>query len=262
MGDQDMTQHNLRLGGSVVVCPTVGEVYDKLGESLIAAAKEAVDQRGAFHMALSGGSTPKLFYELLGNDPKYRGSIAWSQTHLWIVDERRVPEDDERNNFKMIRAALVDRVYGDPYPANHVHPVPVDDADPGIAYEQTIRREFGDGGVPRLDFVLLGIGADAHTASLFPGTAGLNSTRLIANNEVSPGTQPNVGRVTMTYPLLNAARQVAVLVTGAGKADTLRRIDQQLSESGPDPHQLPITGIKPTDGQLTWYLDAAATGNA
>ena len=267
-----MTQHNLQLNGTVVVCPTVDEVYDELGKALIAAAKEAVDQRGAFHMALSGGSTPKRFYELLANDRRYR-VVPWHKTHLWIVDERRVPEDDERNNYRMIKQAMLS--VPEPQRWNSVaecepHPVfrqdaDLEDADPAMAYENELRRKFdmlGTDEVPRLDFVLLGIGTDAHTASLFPGTTGLNSTRLIANNDVSPGTQPNVGRVTMTYPLLNAARQVAVLVTGGGKADTLQRIDQQLRESGPDPHNLPITGIKPTDGQLTWYLDAAAAGSS
>jgi len=263
VGKQNMTQPSLQLNGSVVVCPTVDEVYDKLAESLIDAVNTAVDQRGICHLALSGGSTPRPFYELLANDPRCRGAISWSKTHLWIVDERRVLEDDERNNFKMIRRALVDRAYGDSYPASRIHPVPVQDADPAIAYEQTLRRAFSDGSeIPRLDFVLLGIGADAHTASLFPGTPALDSTRLIANNDVSPGTEPNVPRVTMTYPLLNAARQLAVLVTGSGKADTLGRIDRQLSESGPDRHQLPITGVEPTDGQLTWYLDAAAAGQS
>lgn len=251
-----MAQPSLQLNGSVVVYPTVDEVYDKLANALIDAAKEAVTNRGAFHLALSGGSTPKRFYELLVIDPRYRG-LPWERTHLWIVDERRVPEDDERNNWRMIRSSMIDHV---PIPADHVHPVPVNDDDPALVYERTLCDVFGGGGeVPHIDFVLLGIGADAHTASLFPGTAALDVTdRLIANNDVSPGTQPNVGRVTMTYPLLNAARRLAVLVTGAGKAETLRRIDRQLGETGRDPHQLPITGVEPTDGQLTWYLDAAA----
>jgi 6-phosphogluconolactonase len=256
-----MIDASLNLTDRVVVKPTADELFDALGEALTAAAQEAVNDRGAFHLALSGGSTPKRFYELLASDSsRYR--TIWPKAHIWIVDERRVPESDDRNNFKMIRAALVDRVYGDPYPTNRVHPVPVGDTDPAIAYERTLGRVFGDDGqVPRLDFVLLGIGGDGHTASLFPGMPSLSITdKLVANADVSDDTQPNVERVTMTYPLLNAAREVAVLVTGAGKAATLRRIEKQLKEHGPDRQNLPITGVDPNDGTLTWYLDAAAAG--
>ncbi len=251
------TNPPLRLSGSVVVEPTAEALCDKLAGAIIKAANTAVSERGAFHLALSGGSTPKPLYEKLGAMPN---DLPWAQTHLWIVDERRVPEDDDRNNYRMIREAMVDPLG---LSVGRVHPVPVSADDPAGVYERELRDTFEtEGRIPRIDFVLLGIGDDGHTASLFPGMASLDiDGKLIANADVSPGTQPNVGRVTMTYPLLNKARHLAVLVTGAKKVNILRQIAKQL-ESGPDRHRFPITGIQPAfdDATLTWYLDAAAAG--
>ena len=255
-----MTDQHLQLSGELpgqmVIAATTDELFAKLAEAVVAAAKQAIDERGAFHLALSGGGTPKPFYELIATDPRYR--TIWPKTHLWIVDDRRVPEDDDRNNFKMIRSAIVDHA---PLPADYVHPMPVMADDPASEYERELQGVFDGDATPRLDFVLLGMGDDAHTASLFPGSSGLSVTdRLIANNDVSPGTQPNIPRVTMTYPLLNAARDVAVLVVSDKKAVPLRRVAQQLADGRSDPQTLPITGISPTNGQLWWYLDAAAAG--
>ncbi len=270
--DRSVPDQPIRLTGSVQIEPGIDPLYNALGQAVVEAATGAVERRGVFHIALSGGGTPKGFYSLLASDPRYSSAIPWSQTHLWVVDERRVPETDDRNNFRMIRSTLVDCVYGSPIPTDRVHAV-IDAGDDALVrdatynfadrYEHRLRGVFNnsDDTIPRLDFVLLGMGDDAHTASLFPGTAALRVTdRLIVNNTVPPGTQPNVGRITMAYPLLNASRHVAVLVTGAKKTATLQRVDQQLRAGGPDLENQPITGIGPTDGTLTWYLDAAAAG--
>src|SRR5690606_40064 len=141
-----------------------------------------------FHLALSGGSTPEPFYMRLVTDPRYR-AIPWEQTHLWIVDERRVPERDDRSNFKMIREALADHV---PLRSRQRHPMPVLEADPAARYEAELRRVVDpDARVPRLDFVVLGMGDDAHTASLFPHSPALEETqKLVAVNAGEYVTPP------------------------------------------------------------------------
>lgn len=273
----------LRLPGKTHVAFDADALYDDLASAMLAASIDAIGRRGLFHAALSGGKTPEPFLIRLVTDPRFR-HLPWQHTHLWLVDERRVPYTDEKSNWKMVKETLADHV---PMRKRQLHPMPVDGADPAGQYEAEIRRVFAtpayvappqpdelaprgaapshpepptsQGGMPRLDFVLLGMGDDAHTASLFPGSPALGeSTRLIAVNEGPAVTPPP--RVTMTYPLLNAARKLAVLVVGEKKLPTLRRIDAQLRSSGPDPLAMPITGISPADGELTWYLDPAAAG--
>lgn len=257
----------LNLSGRTHVAPAQ-VLFDDLAISLASAAAEAVKERGAFHVALSGGSTPEPFYMHLCIDPRYRG-IPWEKTHFWIVDERRVPETDEKSNIKMIRESLTDHL---PIKKRQVHPMPVLLDDPAAAYIEEMQRTFEslaasqpgatlETGVtiPQLDWVLLGMGDDAHTASLFPQSPALKEkTRWIANNDGPKVTPP--ARVTMTYPLLNAARELVVLCIGAKKFPTLKRVSEQLRKHGPDIEHFPITGIKPTHGRLTWYLDAAAAG--
>jgi len=232
--------------------------------AMLAAAVEAVGKRGEFHVALSGGSTPEPFYMRLVTDPRYR-AMPWERTHLWIVDERRVPEDDPRCNYRMIRETLADHV---PLRTRQRHPMPVLADDPASLYEAELRRIVDPNAkVPRLDFVLLGMGDDTHTASLFPHSPAIHEReKLVAVNAGEHVTPPD--RVTMTFPLLNAARRLAVLVTGAKKAAALRRVESQLQTAGPDPVAVPITGIQPgtanvgdaLPGDLTWYLDAPAAG--
>ncbi len=266
----------LSLPGKLRARPTADKLYDDLAAALLTAAWQAVKDRGVFHLALSGGSTPEPFFVRLVIDPRYR-EIPWRQTHAWIVDERCVPEEDPRSNFRMIRESLLDHL---PLRRADTHPIPVLDDDPANTYEKELlsvipvdidsaapHPKSGDAGpinasaIPRLDFVLLGMGGDCHTASLFPGSPALDAgDLLIASNQVPPGTIPDVPRVTMTYRLLNAARSIAVLVTGAAKAAALTRVSQQLAAAGPDPATLPITGINPVDGKLIWYVDEPALG--
>lgn len=246
------------LPGQTLVASDTEELFLELGSALRQSAIQAVEARGVFHLALSGGSTPEPFYERLVTDPLYR-ALPWKKTHVWIVDERRVPESDPKNNFRMIRESLVGHV---PVPEDQVHPVPTESADPAAEYEAQMAEVFGfapGAGVPRLDFVLLGMGADAHTASLFPASPALaEQTRWIVAND-GPRVVPPP-RITMTYPLLNHARRVAVLAVGAGKAQTLGRIAAQVASGGPDVQELPITGVdpRPQAGELRWYLDVPA----
>jgi len=254
------------LHGEVRVDP-VHDLYDDLAIALADAALRAVEARGVFHLALSGGSTPEPFYMHLVIDPRYR-TIPWQKTHVWIVDERRVPEDHEKSNVRMVREVLTEHV---PMKRRQVHPMPVLLDDPASAYIEEMERVFesiaasqpgaaltSGSEIPRLDFVLLGMGDDAHTASLFPNSPALDETqKWVANNDGPHVTPPP--RVTMTFPLLNAARDLAVLCVGAKKHATLRRVSEQMM-IGPDPINLPMTGIRPLGGTLTWYLDTAAAG--
>ncbi|MEM9881297.1 MAG: 6-phosphogluconolactonase [Planctomycetota bacterium] len=246
----------LELPGTVVTAPDTETLFEKLGDALLAASLAAVEDRGASHLALSGGGTPEPFYVRLVTDPKYR-AVPWAKTHVWIVDERRVPEDHEKSNIRMIREALTDHAG---LPPGNVHPMPVMSDDPPGGYEAELGEAFGmraaGGNYPRLDFVLLGMGGDCHTASLFPGSPALSSTRWIDTNDGTHVVPPP--RVTMTYPLLNAARHLAVLAVGRGKAPALRLVADQYATGRPDINQVPITGIRPDSGSLTWYLDDAA----
>jgi 6-phosphogluconolactonase len=196
----------------------------------------------------------------LVTDPKFRG-LPWKKTHLWVVDERRVPESDARNNWRMIRESLADHV---PTPDEHKHPMPTLADDPANAYEATMTRIFGFGprqGVAQLDFVLLGMGGDCHTASLFPQSPALGvENRWIANND-GPRVVPPA-RITMTYPLLNAARRLAVLAVGGNKHEALGRVASLHGQGITDIAEVPISGIQPIGGTLTWYLDDAAAGVA
>ena len=257
----------MNLTGHVIIEPDAESLHTRLGQDLLDAAHKAVNARGAFHLALSGGGTPEPFYERLATDLAFR-EMPWAQTHAWVVDERRVPADHEKANIRMLRSALLDHV-SPPMPPHQAHPMPVDGEDPAGRYADELAEAFGHrppsagGGSepPRLDFVLLGMGGDCHTASLFPGSPALGeAVAWVAENDGERVVPPP--RVTMTYPLLNAARRVAVLLTGAGKHAALERV-QALHEAGAaDTEEVPISGIDPAPrgGSLSWYLDAAAAG--
>lgn len=248
--DEPFEPTTLTLTGTVIVEPTDDLLFDRLGHDITSAALQAVKNRGVFHMALSGGSTPEPFYMRLCTDPRFR-IFPWEATHLWIVDERRVPDDDHRLNFRMIKDVLVDHV---PVRKRNVHPMPVMDEKGDEAYEAELRKAVPSG---KLDFVLLGMGDDGHTASLFPNSPAVHEQdRWIVGNDGEHVTPPP--RMTMTYPLLNAARMVGILATKAKKSAMLHEVDSQLAGVGPDAQKYPITGIAPRDGQLRWYLDAAA----
>ncbi|MEM7626496.1 MAG: 6-phosphogluconolactonase [Planctomycetota bacterium] len=253
----------MNLPGTVHVAPDTETLFEALGEALMSAALSAVEKRGVFHVALSGGGTPEPFYVRLVTDPKFR-VLPWKQTHVWIVDERCVPEDHEKSNIKMIREAMTDHAG---IPARQVHPMPVLANDPAGEYEATLAEAFGitdppgDANHPVMDFVLLGMGGDCHTASLFPESPALHATRWIDTNDGEKVVPPP--RVTMTYPLINAARHVAVLAVGGGKTAALQRVADQIATGSPDVDNIPISGIDPAasgGGDLVWYLDEAAAG--
>ena len=238
-------------------------IYDNMEELSRAAAgwfvqwaHDAIARSDRFTVALAGGSTPKRLYQLLADSP-YRQQIDWPKLEIFWNDERAVPPDHPESNYKMAWDALLSRV---PVEWSRVHRMPAETADAdraAIGYQHEIAAAFSmsaDGPPPSLDLVLLGIGEDGHTASLFPYTEALQEDRrwVVAN----PIPQRSMYRLTMTLPILNQARQVVFLVTGAGKAAVLNEILE-----GPlDPQRLPSQAVQPTDGQLSWLLDRQAAG--
>lgn len=247
------------LPGTVVVRESPEDLIDAIAADLYFQAVACVRAFGDYHLALSGGSTPEPLYARLMYDPAYR-ALPWKRTHLWIVDERRVPFDDERSNFRMIRDTLVDH---SDIPPEQVHPMPATADDADVRYEAQLREHLGwrDKGHDRLDFVVLGMGADGHTASLFPRSPALDADgRLVVLNDGPTVTPPP--RITMTLPFLNASRFLGVMVTGEKKRATLARVIASRGPRAASPEErireLPITGLAPLAGELRWYLDRAA----
>jgi 6-phosphogluconolactonase len=220
-------------------------------EELIRAAHRAVAERGAFSLALSGGSTPRRLYVLLA-DPAapFRARFPWDHTHVFFGDERPVPPDHPESNFRMATETLLAHV-----PVASVHRIRAEEPDAAEAYQAELRQAFGipvGGAPPRLDLVLLGLGPDGHTASLFPGSPALaEQDRWVVSPFVERlGTR----RTTLTFPVLNRAGAVVFLVAGGEKAGVLQRV------LAPEPgtELLPAARVRPGRGELLWIVDVAA----
>jgi 6-phosphogluconolactonase len=201
-------------------------------------------------VALSGGSTPKRLYGLLTADP-LRRDLPWDRIHWFWGDERVVPKDDPMSNRRMALEAMLDHV---PAPPGLIHPVPVDLSSPAecaAAYDTELRQfQSSRGGVPLFDIVLLGLGPDGHTASLFPNAPALQERQRLAI-DTEAGMEPFVPRVTLTFPAIASSRSVAFLVSGADKREALRRI--RAGEDVPAAH---VT----SEGPVVWFVDEAALG--
>jgi 6-phosphogluconolactonase len=228
--------------------PTAAELFQSAAEEFLTLAKEAIEARGKFTVALSGGSTPKTLYSLLATMP----DIPWNKIFFFFGDERDVPPDDPESNYRMVNEALLSKA---PIPKENVFRVHTEIKDPETAaleYEQTIQKFFGlkPGEFPRFDLIFLGVGPDGHTASLFPGSAALKENRrLFVANWVE---KFNTYRLTLTLPVINHAACVTFLAVGQDKAPMVRQV---LQEKQAD---LPSAQIQPTNGNLVWLLDAAA----
>lgn len=221
----------------------------------VAGASRAVDGGGVFRVALSGGRTPLEAYRVLASDP-FRYSIHWPSVELFWGDERFVPHDHPDSNYRAAREALLGAL---PIQAAQVHPIPTDTVSPqaaAVAYQDRLRRLFGveEGRPVRFDQVLLGLGEDGHTASLFPGALPEAAPETLVAAVERPGDA--CPRVTLTLNVLNAAREVIFLVSGEAKAAVLERV---LRTSRPDP-ALPATLVQPTRGKVIWLVDRAAAG--
>jgi 6-phosphogluconolactonase len=237
--------------GRVVVSATLPALFEEAAQLISRAAADAIQQRGMYSLALSGGSTPKGLFRLLAT-AAWRDRIDWSNTHVFWGDDRYVPHTDPRSNFRMTKEALLDHVL---IPPNNVHPVPTDvpPDEAALRYGQTLRQVLGKASdFPQLDLNLLGLGENGHAASLFPHRPILHETKLLVRSDFVP--EVDMYRITMTAPMINAGRRVVFLIAGESKADVVRDVI-----TGPQqPEQLPAQLINPAHGELIWLLDSSA----
>lgn len=235
---------------SVRVYPTATLAARNLAERIVSISETAMTARGHFIIALSGGNTPRMTYELLAGE--WAQQIDWSATYVFWSDERCVPPEHPDSNAHMARLALLNHI---PIPTSHVYRLRAELPPEAAAdeYEKTLHNFFSSrGGQPRFDLVLLGMGADGHTASLFPHTAALHEKeRWVAANWIA---DKSAWRLTLTASAINAARQVIMLVTGEDKADAVHAV----IEGERQPDALPAQLVAPQDGNLLWLLDEAA----
>jgi 6-phosphogluconolactonase len=242
------------LTGEQLVLDTAAATAGRLAERLVGELRHALARFACAHLALSGGSSGRLLCAALA-ERDLIGPSEWARIHLWQVDERCVPDGDARRNLEGLRSELVARV---PLPAQSLHAMPVLQAEGAERYERDLRLALAarpDEVSRRLDAVVLGMGPDGHTASLFPGTAALDEReRWVVLND-GESVAPPRPRMTMTYPVLNRAAFIALLVTGAGKREALTRAAQHRE----DFRALPVVGIVPSTGsRMAWYCDRAA----
>jgi len=235
------------------VFPDLEALSQAAAAEFAAAVDEAVGARGKAAIALAGGDTPRRLYALLAAAP-YRERVPWSRLTVFFTDERQVPGEDPRSNAHMAKETLLDRV---PIPPAQVHRPRMADPDLNRAaaeYAAQIHAQVprGSTGRPAFDLILLGMGADGHTASLFPGDPAFDEAQLA----VAAVHAPHAGlrRVTLTLPVLNAARRVLFLVAGDEKAAAVARVCR---DRDPDP-TLPAGRVQPTSGSVVWFLDEAA----
>jgi len=220
-----------------------------VAEKILESIRRTLKTQGRSVIALSGGETPRAVYHLLGADTT-GASIDWNRVHIFFCDERIVPPSDPQSNFGMIHREWLSHI---PFPQPHVHRI-LGEKDPGVAaleYEKELKGVFAPGAVV-FDLVLLGVGEDGHTASIYPGTEVVNEREAVVKSVFVP----HLGRwrVTVTLPVLNSAREVVFLVTGERKAPVVRRI---LDTAGSD-QAIPASLIRPAHGTLEWMLDEKA----
>jgi 6-phosphogluconolactonase len=243
---------------SIEVVATAADLFHAAAEEFVRTARAAIGAQGRFTVALSGGSTPKALYSLLAAN---YAAFAWNRIFLFFGDERHVPPTDPDSNYRMVNESLLTKIA---IPAENVCRVPAENPDAAAAaadYEAQLRRFFelrsgdrpGDrpGEFPRFDLILLGMGPDGHTASLFPDSPALNEqSRLVVANWVA---KLNAHRITLTFPVLNRAAEVLFMASGADKADMLRQVLE-----GKNTPPFPSQRVQPSDGKLLWMLDEAA----
>jgi 6-phosphogluconolactonase len=231
------------------------EIFIKSADIFTQLASQAIAARGQFSVALSGGSTPKGMYTLLASDA-YKDKIDWSKVQLFWGDERSVPPTDSQSNFRMANETMISKIA---IPPENVHRMQAEAEDIEAAakdYENVLKQvlNFTDGEQPCFDLILLGMGDDGHTASLFPGTKALaEKNRVVVVNWVE---KFHTNRMTFTAPAINNARNVVFMAAGENKRHPLKEV--LIGERNPElyPSQL----VQPTNGKLIWLVDEAATG--
>ncbi|MFN3532327.1 MAG: 6-phosphogluconolactonase [Candidatus Brocadia sp.] len=239
----------------ILIVENPDELSLRAADEFVRLAGEAVQVKGFFTGALSGGSTPRGLYTTLASE-RYREQVPWSKIHLFWSDERCVPPDHPDSNYRMVRELLLDKV---PIPKENIHRMPAEQEDhvrAAMEYEQTIRSFFHteSGGLPHFDLIILGMGEDGHTASLFPWTSALEETnRLVSVNFVE---KLSAYRITLTVPLINKAAEVMFLISGESKASVLRDV----LEGEYQPQRFPSQLIRPVNGRLLFIVDRMAAG--
>jgi 6-phosphogluconolactonase len=236
--------------GELVLCESANELGRKAAEFLADAAEAAVRLGGTFFIALSGGSTPEPMYDALAG-LEFRNRVPWDRSEYFWSDERCVPPWHPESNYGLAERALLSKA---PIPRERIHRMrgEVEPERAAAEYETELRRVFrvAAPAFPRFDLLLLGLGEDGHTASLFAGSPALDeTTRLASTNYVK---RLNEYRLTLTLPVINAARNVVFLVSGSKKAAALR----QVMRGGGTP--VPAERVQPNNGKLIWFVDEAA----
>ena len=230
--------------------PSIASLNAAAASVISELASKAIAERGRFTIALSGGNTPRALYELLARD--YATTIDWNHVHLFWGDERNVPHSDIDSNFRMVKESLLDRT---DIPLENVHAVPIlkDDTAAAVAirYAAVLQDIFGQG-IPEFDLILLGLGNDGHTASLFPGMSEqemMNGIVIATHSPVKP-----FERISLTLNVINNARNVFFLVAGEEKKQILKAV---LADEGNSDSKYPAAHVKPR-GELVWFTDEAA----
>ncbi len=226
----------------------------RAAQEFVQAAASAVREKGSFNIALAGGSTPKALYSLLVNDPTLRSQVPWDKMHLFFGDERHVPPVHPDSNFRMATEAMISKSPMKPEQVTRIKGEYPDAGQAAVEYEKALREYFKlkNGEYPRFDLVLVGMGNEGHTLSLFPGTKALHADgRIAVRNWVG---KLYAERITLTAPAASNAARVIFMATGADKAPALKAVLE-----GPfEPEQLPAQLLQPKNGKLLWLVDTAA----
>jgi 6-phosphogluconolactonase len=238
----------------VLILPDAAAITRRAAEEFLKSASEAVAQKGSFTVSLSGGSTPRALYALLSDDPAFRSRMPWEKMHFFFGDERHAPPDSPDSNFRMANEAMFSKGLIKPEQITRVKGEYADTEKAALEYEQALRAYFSlrDGEYPRFDLVLLGMGEEGHTLSLFPGTKALHAAnRIVVRNWIG---KLFTERITLTARAANGTNRMIFLVTRADKALALKAVLE-----GPyEPEQLPAQLMQPVNGKSLWLVDQAA----
>lgn len=238
----------------IAIYPDIDTLSQQAAQYVVRIASESIAARGRFTIALSGGTTPRKLYSLLGTEP-YSSQIDWKLVDIFWGDERCVPPDNPDSNYLMAQEALLSKI---PVPALQVHRMPADQPDRDAAsqeYTIEMQRTFGSNGIPAFDLIQLGMGPEGHTASLFPHQPSLHEKQRLVMPVSVPKPPPD--RLTFTPPLLNAARNILFLVTGSDKAEALHSV----LEGEYHPEEYPAQVVRPPNGEVLWMLDKEVAMN-
>jgi 6-phosphogluconolactonase len=240
----------------VRILTNIDAIAKRASQDFLQSATQAVSEKGSFTVALSGGSTPKALYSLLATDAALRSQLPWDKMYMYFGDERSVGPDHADSNFRMATETMLSKVPLKPEQVFRIKGEYKDTERAAQEYDEALRTSFktAEGQFPRFDLVLLGMGNEGHTASLFPGTKALHETkRIVVRNWVG---KLYTERITLTAPVINNAARVLFMITGADKELALKGVLEGLYE----PEQLPAQMIQPSNGKLLWLVDTIAGG--